>query len=459
DGTLLSGIPGCRFSIEATLEDEVASGSFRCRMSDEAVDLGIPFTTLDGAVGELSEVSARHATASGTAVLTLPDETLMEEVAFVALLREGRVGVGGLRIFLLDVFDGEPGDSKDGDGHYGLHEQTVSEGYVRVEPPPEPEPEPDPDPSPGPTPDPTPEPGGGHSNEGGGGGSGSSGTGPLDSGEVPPFVLGGSNSTARLMAILAQTSPTGIPDPRDVLSVVGPFPVAGLAWWQDDWHAYRCCPHEHLHQGMDMFAERGTPLVATADGVVSQKVNGSVSGLGVEVTDATGTQYFYAHLDAFAAGLRQGQRVRRGDVLGYVGNTGNARGTSAHVHFEVQPGGVPVPPKPYVDLWLTLAEVRAEALVEAQIGTQIQEDEGLLAWLNRAEELAGDSSTELSGEEEGLAIRAASAVGGSSGVSSGAMILFSAGMFLLLLVGPGIASGRRQAERQAIRSRAPRSEA
>jgi murein DD-endopeptidase MepM/ murein hydrolase activator NlpD len=255
------------------------------------------------------------------------------------------------------------------------------------------------------------------------------------------------------MALLAQASPTGIPTRGDILSVMGPFPVAGLAWWQDDWHAFRCCPHQHLHQGLDMFAVRGTPVVAAADGVISQKVNGSVSGLGVEVTDASGTQYFYAHLDGFAAGLAGGQRVRRGDVLGYVGSTGNARGTSSHLHFEIQPGGIPVPPKPFVDMWLAIAEVKAEALVEQRTGAEAEEVPLVQAWLNRAWELAGDSSGELSGESL-IGTVPASPAANSVPVASGTMILFAAGMFLLVLVGPGVAGGRRQA-RQLLARAAP----
>jgi hypothetical protein len=151
--------------------------------------------------------------------------------------------------------------------------------------------------------------------------------------------------------------------------VVGPFPVAGLAWWGDDWHAPRCCPFAHLHQGLDIFAPFGTPLVAAADGYITQKVNSpAASGLGLEITDARGIQYFYAHLSAFEPGIELGTRVEIGQVIGYVGATGNARGTIPHLHFERQPDGIPAPPKPWVDRWLKIAERKAMRLVQKTLG-------------------------------------------------------------------------------------------
>jgi murein DD-endopeptidase MepM/ murein hydrolase activator NlpD len=144
--------------------------------------------------------------------------------------------------------------------------------------------------------------------------------------------------------------------------VAGPFPLAGAAAWSNDWHAYRPCPYPHLHEGLDMFANRGTPAVAAANGVLDEKGESSMSGLYVEVTDGHGTQYFYDHFEAFASKLHQGMRVHRGQVLGFVGNTGDASGGPTHLHFEVQPQGTPTPPKPWVDAWLLQAMQRARVL-------------------------------------------------------------------------------------------------
>jgi hypothetical protein len=96
---------------------------------------------------------------------------------------------------------------------------------------------------------------------------------------------------------------------------------------------------------------------------VTQQGNGAVAGQSVEITDGDGVQYFYAHLSGFADDLSVGPPVKKGQLLGYVGTSGNARGTSPHLHLEIQSDGEPVPPKPYVDRWLTTAERRARQLV------------------------------------------------------------------------------------------------
>ena len=241
-------------------------------------------------------------------------------------------------------------------------------------------PQPDPDPEPSPEPKPKPKPGddgknGGGRDDGKNGGGGGRGTGRLSPrdrvgpGESPAFLLGGPQNTADLIETLTQLTKYGVPLQKSLASVVGPFPVAGLAWWTDDWHACRdgCT---RFHEGLDIFAESGTPLVAAADGIVTQKGKGRLSGLHVEIEDVDGTQYFYAHLSDWAEGLRLGQRVRTGQVLGYVGNTGNAISTPPHVHFEYQPKGKPQPPKPIVDRWLRIAERRAEELVLRYAGEE-----------------------------------------------------------------------------------------
>ena len=177
-----------------------------------------------------------------------------------------------------------------------------------------------------------------------------------------PFRMGGPESTLRLVSILSGLPRYGVPLSEALLEVSGPFPVAGLSWWANDWHACRdgC---RRLHQGLDMFARHGTPLVAIADGVVTSRGNGGLAGMSVEITDHRGVQYFYAHLSGWAPGIEKGTAVRKGQVLGYVGNTGNAASTPPHLPLEVQPGGKPVPPKPRVDRWLEDAERRAIDLV------------------------------------------------------------------------------------------------
>jgi Peptidase family M23 len=249
------------------------------------------------------------------------------------------------------------------------------------------------------------------------------------------------------MAMLAQLSSTGSPQLSDVLSVVGPFPVAGLTWWTDDWHAYRCCPYPHLHEGLDMFASTGTPVVAAADGYVSQKVVNAISGLGVEITDAGNTQYFYAHLSAFASGLAVGQSVRVGEVIGYVGNTGDALRTSPHLHFEVQPNGVPVPPKPYVDRWLVDSEARAEALVASRTGQAVLAPADLDRWLALAQALQPEVAGEGMGEGLDGKGKLAAAQDPPLAPSVGAMVAVASALLLLMLLVPACFVGQREARR------------
>jgi hypothetical protein len=103
--------------------------------------------------------------------------------------------------------------------------------------------------------------------------------------------------------------------------------------------------------GTDIFAARGTPVRAPEDGVVRFSEE-AVGGKAAYVSGSSGTLYYMAHLDRFAAGLA-GSHVARGQVVGFVGSTGNADGGAPHLHFQVHPGGgAPVNPKPVLDRWL-----------------------------------------------------------------------------------------------------------
>jgi murein DD-endopeptidase MepM/ murein hydrolase activator NlpD len=91
-----------------------------------------------------------------------------------------------------------------------------------------------------------------------------------------------------------------------------------------------------IHAALDIHAPRGTPVLAVDAGVVARLHNSSTGGLSVYHFDPrTSYCYYYAHLDRYADGLKDGAAVRKGDVLGYVGTTGNAPETAPHLHFAI----------------------------------------------------------------------------------------------------------------------------
>jgi murein DD-endopeptidase MepM/ murein hydrolase activator NlpD len=115
-------------------------------------------------------------------------------------------------------------------------------------------------------------------------------------------------------------------------------PVARDVAFTDTWHAPRSGGRRH--KGQDLFAPEGTPLVALADGVVTELRTGAgLGGTVLWLAAADGAHWYYAHLDAFAPGLRAGDRVTRGQVVGTVGRTGNAATTPAHLHIQWRPSG------------------------------------------------------------------------------------------------------------------------
>lgn len=119
------------------------------------------------------------------------------------------------------------------------------------------------------------------------------------------------------------------------------FPVAPPFSFVDTFGAPRMTgtKYEHSHEGVDIFAARGTPLLATTRGVIARKGVAVLGGNKLWLVGADGTQYYYAHLTQFAPGIEDGSIVEAGQVIGSVGNTGNAITTPPHLHFEIHPGG------------------------------------------------------------------------------------------------------------------------
>jgi murein DD-endopeptidase MepM/ murein hydrolase activator NlpD len=90
------------------------------------------------------------------------------------------------------------------------------------------------------------------------------------------------------------------------------------------------------HEAIDILAPRGTPVLAVADGPIVKLFLSKPGGITIYQFDMTGQlAYYYAHLDRYADGLAEGQSVRRGSVIGYVGSTGNANPDAPHLHFAI----------------------------------------------------------------------------------------------------------------------------
>jgi murein DD-endopeptidase MepM/ murein hydrolase activator NlpD len=90
------------------------------------------------------------------------------------------------------------------------------------------------------------------------------------------------------------------------------------------------------HEALDIMAPRGTPVVAADNGTIAKLFKSVPGGITIYQFDESGAiAYYYAHLDRYETGLKEGDRVRRGEVIGYVGSTGNARADAPHLHFTV----------------------------------------------------------------------------------------------------------------------------
>ena len=93
---------------------------------------------------------------------------------------------------------------------------------------------------------------------------------------------------------------------------------------------------ERRHEASDIMAPRGTPVLAMDDGIVTKLFNSKPGGLTIYQFDSTNTYcFYYAHLDRYADGLAEGQFVRKGTTIGYVGSTGNADLNAPHLHFAI----------------------------------------------------------------------------------------------------------------------------
>ena len=208
-----------------------------------------------------------------------------------------------------------------------------------------PDPQPVPQPSPKPTPTAKPSDAGEPSKPQSSGSTHSSSTSATRSHAQSKDTGSAQAATSTAVTPMAAASPA----PAAVLARFpgALFPVNGGYSFVDDWHAQR---KGHLHQGIDIAAAAGTPVVAVLDGRISSMYHGGIGGIELFLTAAAGDRFLYCHFSRYAPGLHAGQDVTAGYVIGYVGATGDA--TGPHLHFEIHPhGGAPIDPYPYLQAW------------------------------------------------------------------------------------------------------------
>jgi murein DD-endopeptidase MepM/ murein hydrolase activator NlpD len=144
------------------------------------------------------------------------------------------------------------------------------------------------------------------------------------------------------------------------------FPVYGPAVsFGDTFGAFRGDVAGNWHHGDDIFAPLGAPILACADGTVFSVGWNDVGGNRLWLRDGEGNEFYYAHLSAYSPAARNGNRVKAGEVVGFVGNTGDAQGTPYHLHFEVHPVSLlalgydgAVDPTPYLTAWAHQKDIR-----------------------------------------------------------------------------------------------------
>jgi murein DD-endopeptidase MepM/ murein hydrolase activator NlpD len=155
------------------------------------------------------------------------------------------------------------------------------------------------------------------------------------------------------------------------------FPVVGTVEYVDTYGAFRGDVPGNWHHGDDLFAPLGTPVVAVASGTINRVGWNPVGGWRVWVRDGSGDEFYYAHLSGYAPHDLHSNRVKAGQVIGFLGNTGDAFTTAPHVHFEIHPRQLlrlhydgAVDPTTYLNHWQHIESVAAPVPVHPPLPTQ-----------------------------------------------------------------------------------------
>ncbi|TCB35324.1 M23 family metallopeptidase [Acinetobacter sp. ANC 4910] len=159
-----------------------------------------------------------------------------------------------------------------------------------------------------------------------------------------------SSLTIGLLALTACTSTpkktgSGLPPSivqdlqRTPLKSNFPIPVQNIKTKQlsDTWGASRS--QGRRHEGIDIMAPRGTKVYSTTEGLIADLRDNNLGGKVIWVLGPSGSWHYYAHLNEHKRGLAVGDYVKKGDLIGYVGNTGNARHTAPHLHYGIYLAG------------------------------------------------------------------------------------------------------------------------
>jgi murein DD-endopeptidase MepM/ murein hydrolase activator NlpD len=136
------------------------------------------------------------------------------------------------------------------------------------------------------------------------------------------------------------------------------FPVIGTTWFEDSFGADRE-GGKRRHEGTDLFAKEGTPIVSICGGKVEQLGWNRLGGERVGIRGDDGNYYYYAHLQYISTSLVKGKRVEEGWALGTMGHTGVALTTPDHLHFGIElPNGQWINPYPFLEVWQYAGEKR-----------------------------------------------------------------------------------------------------